>query len=61
MTAYDCAMRWKPRKRFSDLRKDRHAIPLVKTKGLQLILARLLEILGEATGSVSPESRAKYP
>ena len=30
-------------------------------EGLQLILARLLEILGEATGSVSPECRSKYP
>lgn len=30
-------------------------------EGLQLILARLLEILGEATGSVSPECRARYP
>ena len=28
---------------------------------MQLILARLLEILGEATGSVSPECRSKYP
>ena len=28
---------------------------------MQLILARLLEILGEAVGSVSPECRAKYP
>ena len=30
-------------------------------EGLQLILARLLEILGEATGSVSAECRSKYP
>ena len=34
---------------------------LSKDEGLQLILARLLEILGEAVGSVSPECRAKYP
>ena len=30
-------------------------------EGLQLILARLLEILGEATGSVTPAFREKYP
>lgn len=34
---------------------------LSQDEGLQLILARLLEILGEATGSVSPECRSKYP
>ena len=34
---------------------------LSQDEGLQLILARLLEILGEATGAVSPEFRAKYP
>lgn len=34
---------------------------LAQDEGLQLILARLLEILGEATGSVSPECRSKYP
>jgi len=34
---------------------------LSKDEGLQLILARLLEILGEAAGSVSPECRARYP
>ena len=34
---------------------------LAQDEGLQLILARLLEILGEATGSVSSECRAKYP
>lgn len=28
---------------------------------MQLILARLLEILGEATGAVSSEFRAQYP
>lgn len=28
---------------------------------MQLILARLLEILGEATGAVTPEFRSKYP
>ena len=28
---------------------------------MQLILARLLEILGEATGSISPECRARHP
>ena len=28
---------------------------------MQLILARLLEILGEATGSVSQECRSQYP
>lgn len=33
---------------------------LAQDEGLQLILARLLEILGEAAGSVSPECRAKY-
>ncbi len=33
MTAYDRAMRWKPRKRFSDLRKDIHALLFLKTKG----------------------------
>lgn len=34
---------------------------LSQDEGLQLVLARLLEILGEATGSVSPECRSKYP
>ena len=34
---------------------------LSEDEGLQLILARLLEILGEATGAVSPECRSKYP
>jgi len=34
---------------------------LDQDEGLQLILARLLEILGEATGAVSPEFRAQYP
>lgn len=34
---------------------------LSQDEGLQLILARLLEILGEATGAVSPEIRSKYP
>ncbi|MDE2853153.1 MAG: DUF86 domain-containing protein [Chloroflexota bacterium] len=34
---------------------------LGQDEGLQLILARLLEILGEATGAVSPEFRAHYP
>lgn len=34
---------------------------LFQDEGLQLILARLLEILGEATGSVSLERRSKYP
>ena len=34
---------------------------LSRDEGLQLILARLLEILGEATGSVSPEFRLRYP
>ncbi len=34
---------------------------LSQDEGLQLILARLLEILGEAAGSVSPECRSKYP
>ena len=34
---------------------------LGQDEGLQLIFARLLEILGEATGSVSSECRAKYP
>lgn len=34
---------------------------LSQDEGLQLILARLLEILGEATGSVSSECRAKNP
>lgn len=28
---------------------------------MQIILARLLEILGEVTGAVTPEFRAKYP
>ena len=30
-------------------------------EGLQLILARLLEVTGEAAGSVTPEFRALYP
>ncbi len=34
---------------------------LTQDEGLQLILARLLEILGEATGSVSAECRARHP
>lgn len=34
---------------------------LSQDEGLQLILARLLEILGEATGAVSSEFRARYP
>lgn len=34
---------------------------LARDEGLQLILARLLEILGEATGSVSLECRSRYP
>ena len=34
---------------------------LSQDEGLQLILARLLEILGEATGSVSPECRSRHP
>ena len=34
---------------------------LLENQGLQLILARLLEIVGEATGAVSPECRAQYP
>ena len=34
---------------------------LSQDEGLQLILARLVEILGEATGSVSPEFRLRYP
>ena len=34
---------------------------LSQDEGLQLIIARLLEILGEATGSVSPECRSRYP
>ena len=36
-------------------------VSLSQDEGLQLILARLVEILGEATGSVSPEFRSKYP
>lgn len=34
---------------------------LSQDEGLQLVLARLLEILGEATGSVSAQCRSRHP